>query len=200
MLLAPLMCWGGSASIPPAQAPQSGAAFQSSVQPFLAKNCFLCHNTKMKTGGLDLQAYTTESSVDQNRDTWETVLKKLKTGEMPPKGLPRPKPADLQVVTNWIQAEFDRQDQLTKPNPGRVTARRLNRAEYNNTVRDLLSVDYHPADYFPQEDLAHRHFRSGNVKALPGAPSAEAREGPEGNASEVQLRSDRAQPAERRSR
>ena len=76
----------------------------------------------MKTGGLDLQVYTTESSVDQNRDTWETVLKKLKTGEMPPEaaasGCRR-----VEGGHNWIRASLIGR-RMRDANPGRVTARR----------------------------------------------------------------------------
>ena len=64
---------------------------------------------------------------------------------MPPKGSPVPDPTELRVVTNWIRDEFARADKAMKPNPVRVTARRLNQAEYNDTIRDLLGVDLQPA-------------------------------------------------------
>jgi hypothetical protein len=120
----------------------------------------------MNTGGLNLQAYTDAASVLNDRDKWELVLEKLKTGEMPPKGLPRPKPADVQAVTGWIQGEFDLADSHAKPEPGRVTARRLNRAEYNNTIRDLLAVDIHPADGFPQDDSGYGFDDIGDVLSV----------------------------------
>ena len=71
---------------------------------------------------------------------------------MPPKGLPRPNAEELKVVTNWIEEDLDRQ---AKADSRRVMARRLNRVEYNNTVRDLLGVDVRPADDFPQDDSAY---------------------------------------------
>ena len=147
----------------PANAPP---VFKTDIQPFFAKNCFGCHNAKMNTGGLNLQAYESADSVLEDRDKWEMVLQKLKTGEMPPKGLPRPKPADVQTVTGWIKGEFDRADSHAKPEPGRVTARRLNRAEYNNTIRDLLAVDIHPADGFPQDDSGYGFDDIGDVLSL----------------------------------
>jgi cytochrome c553 len=131
------------------------AQFQKTVQPFFAKNCYTCHNEKLTSGGLNLEQYKTSDAVVTNREKFETVLQKLQAGEMPPKGMPRPAAADLKAVETWIQAEFDRADAAIKPNPGRVTARRLNRAEYNNTVRDLLAVDFHPADDFPQDDSGY---------------------------------------------
>ncbi len=138
-----------------AQKPNSTAAFAKSVQPFLAAHCNACHNAEQKAGGLNLQVYKTASSVTENREIWELVVQKLRTGQMPPKGMPRPDKASLETVKRWIEQEFERADRLVKPDPGRVTARRLNRAEYNNTVRDLLGVDIEPANDFPQDDSAH---------------------------------------------
>ncbi|MDP9170649.1 MAG: DUF1592 domain-containing protein, partial [Acidobacteriota bacterium] len=129
--------------------------FENSVQPLLAKNCYSCHNAKLKSGDLDLQAYTSAAAVTLDRPKWETILRRLDAGEMPPKGLPRPDPAALQATTTWIQAEFDRADRAMKPEPGRVTARRLNRSEYNNTIRDLLGVNFNPANDFPQDDSGY---------------------------------------------
>jgi hypothetical protein len=142
----------------PASAAQKSAApnlFAKSVQPFLAEHCYACHNSKQQSGGLNLQAYQTAASITENRQVWERVVRKLQTGQMPPKGLPRPDRAALETVTRWLEQQFERADQLAKPDPGRVTARRLNRAEYNNTVRDLLGVDIEPASDFPQDDSAH---------------------------------------------
>jgi len=85
---------------------------------------------------------------------------------MPPKGLPRPDANDLKTVTSWIQSEFDRADKALKPEPGRVTARRLNRSEYNNTVRDLLAVDVNPAKDFPQDDSGYGFDTIGDVLSL----------------------------------
>ncbi len=128
------------------------ASFNDTVQPFLAKNCLSCHSAKAKIAGLDLEAYKTVDSVAQANAEWTKILQKIRSGEMPPKGLPRPEPAQVTAVTKWIEDEFAREEKLIKPDPGRITARRLNRAEYNNTVRDLLGVDFQPAADFPQDD------------------------------------------------
>ena len=137
-----------------ADEPSSGseASFTKAVQPFFAKNCYTCHNPKLNTGGLNLEAYTSATLLSQDRDESEKILKKLQAGEMPPKGLPRPGAEELRVVTAWIEGELDRQ---AKTSPARVMARRLNRVEYNNTVRDLLGLDIRPADDFPQDDSAY---------------------------------------------
>jgi cytochrome c5 len=140
--------------------------FSKNIQPFFSANCYMCHNDKLKSGGLNLEQFNSAASIAQNRETWENVLMKLRTGEMPPKGLPRPNEGELKAVIHWLELEFSRADRLVKPNPGRVTARRLNRAEYNNTIRDLLGVDLHPADDFPQDDSGYGFDNIGDVLSL----------------------------------
>ncbi|MGE3438737.1 MAG: DUF1592 domain-containing protein, partial [Blastocatellales bacterium] len=145
---------------------QSQPGFEQSVLPFLADNCYACHNTRRKSGELNLEVFKTTASILRERETWELVLQKLQTGEMPPKGAPRPDAAELKTITGWIEKEFDRLDRMAKPDPGRVTARRLNRAEYNNTVRDLLGVNFRPADDFPQDDSGYGFDNIGDVLSL----------------------------------
>ncbi|MGA3190799.1 MAG: DUF1592 domain-containing protein [Bryobacteraceae bacterium] len=138
-------------------------SFQTTIQPFVAKNCFGCHNDKMQSGGLNLKAAT---DIARSRDQWEHVVQKLKAGEMPPKGMPRPAAEQVASVTKWLEDEFAREDASLKPDPGRVTARRLNRYEYNSTVRDLLAVDFKPADDFPTDDFGYGFDNIGDVLTL----------------------------------
>jgi hypothetical protein len=124
------------------------------IQPFFAKNCTACHNVRQKTGNLNLEEFT-PATIAARRDEWEAIARMISTGQMPPPMLPRPDRAAIQSVTNFLQREFDRLDAAAKPAPGRVTARRLNRAEYNNTIRDLVGVDFKPAGDFPQDDSGY---------------------------------------------
>jgi len=148
------------------QAASAPEPFEKSVQPFLTQNCAGCHNEKSASGGLNLRNYLTPRSLDQNRDYWEKILGRVEAGEMPPKGMPRPDAVKLSEFTHWVHSEFDRQDAHAKPDPGRITARRLNRAEYNNTVRDLLGVNFQPADDFPQDDSGYGFDNIGDVLSL----------------------------------
>src|SRR5207237_4414353 len=91
---------------------------------------------------------------------------RLQTGAMPPMRMPRPNASEMKEVTRWIEGEFDRVDRLAKPDPGRITARRLNRTEYNNTVRDLLGLDLRPADDFPQDDSGYGFDNIADVLSL----------------------------------
>lgn len=141
-------------------------AFAQTTGTFFAQNCTSCHNAKAKAGGLDLSALQAPDSLVKHRDTWESVLRKVRNGEMPPPGSPKPTPVSIQAVTSGIEAELERADKREAGNPGRVTARRLNRAEYNNTIRDLLGVDTHPADSFPQDDSGYGFDNIGDVLSL----------------------------------
>ncbi|MBL8230744.1 MAG: DUF1592 domain-containing protein [Bryobacterales bacterium] len=125
------------------------------VLSFVRKNCAGCHNASKASGDIDLSGFKEAKSFDEDREIWEKVVSKLKTGEMPPPPLPKPPAADVNAVTGYLTQEFARQDRTAKPDPGRVTARRLNRTEYNNTVRDLLGVDIRPADHFPNDETAY---------------------------------------------
>ena len=138
-----------------AQKPINQAFFTQTLLPFLSENCTGCHSEKQKAGGLNLELFMTADSISKYRDEWESVVHKLRTGEMPPKGMPRPPQATIEAVIQWLELQFAQADKLVKPDPGRITARRLNRAEYNNTVRDLLGIDSEPANDFPQDDSAH---------------------------------------------
>src|SRR5213079_1187938 len=106
------------------------------------------------------------ASITAERERWEEIARKIGAGEMPPKGLPRPAEAEIRQVTGWIEKEFERADRLVKPDPGRVTARRLNRAEYNNTIRDLLGVSLRPADEFPVDDAGYGFDNIGDVLSV----------------------------------
>jgi hypothetical protein len=145
--------------------PDAGA-FQSSVRPFFAKSCYGCHNNALKSGGLNLQSFTSAESVANDRDHWEAVIEKLRTNQMPPPGMPRPAEADIKMVVGWISNELARLDRLAKPDPGSITARRLNRTEYNNSVRDLLGVDFQPAADFPPDDTGYGFDNIGDVLSV----------------------------------
>lgn len=151
LLLSPLawLSWG----TPPRHAETAAQdAFAKTLQPFLATHCYGCHSADTKSGGLDLESFQTTASVIQNRVKWEDVLLKIRTGEMPPNGMPRPKQTETQPVIQWLERLFEQEDQKAKPDPGRVTARRLNRSEYANTVRDLLGVEFRANQEFPVDD------------------------------------------------
>ncbi len=149
-----------------AQAPAANAkpSFERDVQPVFTQVCSNCHNDKMSSGGMNIASFTDPASIEANREGWEKLLARLRTGEMPPAAFAA-KPTSQQVTAliGYVQAEFDRIDLNTKTDPGRVTAHRLNRAEYSNTVRDLLGVDFHASEEFPADDSGYGFDNNGDV-------------------------------------
>ena len=138
--------------------------FENTVQPILTKTCTPCHNSSLASGGLDIAAFTKPASLTTDRDGWDIILRKLQAGDMPPKGVPRP--AQLPAAIQFLQTQFAAADRNLKPDPGRVTARRLNRAEYTNTIRDFLDVEFHAEQNFPTDDLGNGFDNIGDVLTI----------------------------------
>jgi hypothetical protein len=130
------------------------ASASKDVFAFVDRNCAGCHNAKVKNGDIDLASLRTGKTFDDDREIWEKAVEKLKTGQMPPPGLPKPPAAQSKEFVHYLEAEFARQDKAIRPDAGTISARRLNRAEYNNTIRDLFGVDLKPADAFPADAAA----------------------------------------------
>jgi mono/diheme cytochrome c family protein len=155
-----------AASIPDADRAPDHASFDRIVKPFLETHCVDCHNDRRQKGGINLARVATADLVATHVDDIEHMLLKLRTGEMPPADEERPDPKEVEAVTHWIEQEFARLERVTPPDPGRITARRLNRTEYNNTVRDLFHVDLRPADDFPQDDAGYGFDNIADVLSL----------------------------------
>src|SRR5262249_24296207 len=131
----------------------SHASAASSLRVILYRYCVTCHNEKLKTAGLMLDALDI-SNVGVEPQIWEKVVRKLRAGMMPPPGRPRPDTATSHALVSWLEEELDRAA-ASNPNPGSPDAvRRLNRTEYRNVIRDLLDLDIDVADLLPADDLS----------------------------------------------
>jgi Protein of unknown function (DUF1592)/Protein of unknown function (DUF1588)/Protein of unknown function (DUF1587)/Protein of unknown function (DUF1585)/Protein of unknown function (DUF1595)/Cytochrome C oxidase, cbb3-type, subunit III len=119
-------------------------------QAVIGKYCVTCHSAKLRTGGLSLQDADL-NNVPAAAETWETVIRKLRTGSMPPQGLPRPDAATVNALASYLEASLDRAA-AAKPNPGRAAMHRLNRSEYANAIRDLLALDVDATALLPPDD------------------------------------------------
>jgi hypothetical protein len=135
-----------------------GSAYRGTVVPFLAAHCVSCHGNQAKAGGLSLVDPGASGAI------WDKVLDKLSTGRMPPLGAPQPSKGEVSKIAAWIDGMPGRT--RIAGEPGRVTSRRLNRAEYNNTVRDLLGVSLRPADEFPLDDAGYGFDTVGDVLSV----------------------------------
>ncbi len=148
----------------PAPAAAAAAAqddFQKVVQPVIRKSCSPCHNQSVASGEVSFHELTSAATLTTRRDVWERALRMVSNGEMPPPGVP--KPAGLSDFTEFLSREFTRLDRNAKQDPGRITARHLNRAEYRNTIRDFLSVDFQATHEFPVDDSGAGFDNIGEV-------------------------------------
>jgi len=130
----------------------AGETFDQAVRPVLSQTCSACHNEKLASGGLNVSLYLDPATLATKREAWETILDKVRAGEMPPKGIPKPPQERMEAFLGYVEGEFERADRNVKPDPGRVVAHRLNRNEYSNTIRDLLGVPFHAEEEFPADD------------------------------------------------
>lgn len=156
----------GVKSSPEADPPPD--VFQEKLQPFVKQYCADCHNAEDPEAGIDFNAFPTEASMltGHGRKSWEKILAMLEIGAMPPADMDQP-PAELRnELTAWLEDKLFNLDCEMIDDPGRVTVRRLNRAEYRNTIRDLLSVDFDPTDDFPSDDVGYGFDNIGDVLSL----------------------------------
>jgi mono/diheme cytochrome c family protein len=173
----------------------SRGPFDSVVRPFLAQHCFYCHGEARQKGGIAFTEYPDEARALSDRELFEDVREELSKGEMPPEGRPRPPKKDIDAVIAWIDSSLgtvggesrSKASDLATTNignlgnrgnrgataakreidPGRVTLRRLNRTQYENTIRDLAGVDYDAACEFPSDDVGYGFDDIGDVLSMP---------------------------------
>jgi len=145
------------------------AEFVQDIKPLLERYCFKCHSNKRAKAEVNLEAFVTRPDFFRDGRTWEKVHHMLNQREMPPEKKPQPTEDERILLTEFIDAQlskFDCSNPAVPVNPGRVTLRRLNRSEYNNTVRDLFGVDYRPAADFPNDEVGYGFDNIGDVLSL----------------------------------
>src|SRR5262249_17290715 len=128
--------------------------FSTEASAVVGKYCVTCHNQKLKTGGLTLDADGI-TNIAQHAEVWEKVVRKVRAGQMPPMGSPKPEPAALTKWVAGVEQALD-SEALSQPNPGRVPAiHRLNRTEYPNVIRDLFALEVDGTALLPAEDAGY---------------------------------------------
>jgi mono/diheme cytochrome c family protein len=140
--------------------------FAGEAIPFVKKHCVECHGAKEPKADLSLAGDLDVKALVTRRGVWENVIDMVETGQMPPKEVAKPDPVEVDKFVTLVKALFDDADRHAKPDPGRVTVRRLNRVEYNNTIQDLVGVDFNPAEDFPSDDIGHGFDNIGDVLTL----------------------------------
>ena len=182
---AALALWAGgpadaarAADANPAPAQQSAAVpagvlaveqqYQTQVKPLLTKYCGDCHFDGADKGEIDLDPFASLESIQTAKQTWMRVSDAVQQKVMPPaKRDEQPTDDERKLIATWLKEALDYCDCSGPRDPGRVTIRRLNRNEYNNTVRDLLGVtDFKPAADFPADDSGYGFDHIGDVLSM----------------------------------
>ena len=143
------------------------AQFRDQVEPLVTTHCAECHSGEEPTGGVSFDEVLGRLDVAQDRESWEKISRKLHDGEMPPEGQPALEAAQRQTMTAWIDGQLAQFSCGDERDPGRVTLRRLNRVEYDNTIRDLFGIDFHQAEDFPSDDVGYGFDNIGDVLSMP---------------------------------
>lgn len=142
----------------------SFAAEESTANPgfaFVQKYCLACHDATTKEGELDLSRFGDQSAVLSSRKLWSRALQHVRNREMPPREAEQPTLDERDAFLQTMRTFFREFDATAPADPGRVTVRRLNRTEYNNTIRDLCMIEFQPAFVFPLE----QHARSATARS-----------------------------------
>lgn len=137
------------------------------IQPFLEKYCADCHNAESAEGGLNVRDYPDVAALLRDRRAWERVYDRLRVNAMPPDDAEQPPAEERQRVVDWLSHTLFTLDCSAPVDPPPVTIRRLNRVEYNNTIRDLIGVDFRPAQDFPSDDVGYGFDNIGDVLTVP---------------------------------
>jgi mono/diheme cytochrome c family protein len=177
VLVSFLGCIGLSSASPAADSPKEDApasptaaapvTFTQHIAPFVSKYCLGCHSGPRPKGRFGLEGYKDDAAVAKERVVWDRIAHMIRAQEMPPSFRPQPTPVERDLVTTWISGELAKVDCTGRQDPGRITIRRLNRTEYNNTIRDLVGVPFQPADDFPSDDVGYGFDNIGDVLSLP---------------------------------
>jgi cytochrome c551/c552 len=144
--------------------PLGNAQSQPAPKPLLQRYCVGCHNNQSKIAGVSVQGLD-PANVSDKGELLERVLRKVKTGQMPPAGMPRPAAAATRQFTTSLEQALDAES-AAHPNPGRPAIHRLNRAEYSNAVRDLIDLDIHAGSLLPVDDSGYGFDNIGDVLSI----------------------------------
>ena len=140
--------------------------YQSVVEPFFRQHCVACHGPDVQEGEFRIDELSPDLSQRHVAENWSELLDRLNKGQMPPAGEDPPDPIQQAAATDWIAKQLQRAVVQAQSTGGRVVIRRLNRSEYNNTIRDLVGVDCQPAASFPADAPAFGFDNNGNALTI----------------------------------
>lgn len=145
---------------------KTGDTFRTQVVPFARKYCFKCHAGAKPEAGVSYARYVDEKAMLRDRRTWQRTFEVMSDGSMPPENAKQPSEKHKARILNYLNEKLNHFDCTAVADPGRVTIRRLNRSEYDNTIRDLMGITFRPADDFPSDDVGYGFDNNGDVLSL----------------------------------
>lgn len=137
------------------------------VGPLVVQFCGECHLGEDLEGDFSFGPLIESDELLRQRGVWERVISQLREGVMPPEDSPQPAELQRTWLMTWLESAVTDRMAARDDRPGSVTLRRLNRTEYRNTIRDLLGVDYAPADDFLADDVGYGFDNNGDVLSIP---------------------------------
>lgn len=144
--------------------PPSVASAASAPNAVLEEYCATCHNDATRIGGMSLEGFDPEHP-EANAELSEKMIKKLRTGLMPPTGLPRPEDDDALALVEMLEHAIDSYAEGRRE-PGSRPSQRLNRAEYARLVQDVLDLTIDPADWLPEDPLSGSFDNVADVQTM----------------------------------
>ncbi len=140
--------------------------FNDTIKPLFAEHCSSCHSGDSADAGFNIEQFKQIDEILADHKRWKRLEHRVESREMPPADESPLSEDNFNAITRWLDETLNVADCMAI-NPGRVTLRRLNRTEYRNTIRDLLGVDYVPADDFPGDDVGYGFDNIADVLSLP---------------------------------
>ena len=156
----------GAAAAPSGAPTPARIAFTKQVVPVLQKYCIKCHGGAKPRAGFGLDRIKTERQADNDRKAWRKLFAPSRPARCRRRTSRSPPPPSADLLLTFLDQRLAAIDCTKGRDPGRVTLRRLNRTEYNNTIRDLLGVDFRPAADFPADDVGYGFDNIGDVLTM----------------------------------
>jgi hypothetical protein len=141
-------------------------AFREQVRPVLRRYCIDCHNADDASAGIAFDRFDDEAAALAEGDAWFRALDALETRIMPPDDARQPGADEIARVVHWIEGDYFLARQSRDAGPVKAVLRRMNREEYNNTIRDLIGIDFRPADDFPQDEMGYGYDNIGAALSI----------------------------------
>ncbi|MCA8987222.1 MAG: DUF1592 domain-containing protein [Planctomycetaceae bacterium] len=159
---------GGGSALDPLPVVATAAAAEPQpadprIMEFFKQHCIDCHGPDMQEGNVRLDTFDQNTDVLENFEMWHRVYRQVSLGSMPPSDMPAPPQEERDLVSNWFDQELNHFECIGVPRAGHVTVHRLNRVEYDNTIRDLLGLDLNLSSNFPVDDSGYGFDNNGDV-------------------------------------